>query len=122
MGNTSKYNSDYYQKNRKRLDEQHKDWGQKNKEKRRSHQDAYYKKRREEALELLGRVCLSCKWEGKVYFHKKDGQPHGKHTALLVLKNPEQFVILCHHCHEAVHWVMKHLGLTWDEISAHLDK
>ncbi len=122
MGNTSEYNRSYYQKNKEKVDKQHKRWEQENKEKRRAYQNRYYQKAREKALELLGRKCFFCGWMGKVYFHKKDGRRHGKHAALLVLKNPEQFVILCHHCHEAVHWVMRHLGLTWGEVSAHLDK
>ncbi|KKK93884.1 hypothetical protein LCGC14_2688440, partial [marine sediment metagenome] len=31
-------------------------------------------------------------------------------------ENPEDYVRLCFRCHYGVHWVMKHFGLTWEEI------
>lgn len=76
----------------------------------------YKEERRKKALCLLGGRCFFCGRIRKLRFHKKDGKPHSSDAVLLVLKNPEGWVLLCYSCHIAVHFCMKWLSMAWDEI------
>lgn len=78
----------------------------------------YRKRKREEAIKLLGGQCYFCSHASHLNFHKKSGGKHGFNSSspYLVLKNPEEWALVCVNCHKAVHWCMRHLGFSWEEI------
>jgi hypothetical protein len=80
-----------------------------------------HRKREKEGIgKILGCECMFCKSIKNPQTHKVDGKPHemNRKTVQLaeVVKNPQMFVRLCHLCHKAVHWNMKYLGMTWEDI------
>jgi len=85
----------------------------------------YYQKKRKLVDEAFGRECYFChKSDGKVInIHRKDGKPHKKIKEMslddikdLVANHKDEYVAVCSLCHTAVHWCMKVLGLTWNEL------
>jgi hypothetical protein len=78
--------------------------------------------------EVFGTECKICgaKKEGRLrmFLHKKDGQSHKCCSAVIrqALQHPEDWIRLCGKCHDGVHFCMKWLGLTWDEIWAIVKK
>ena len=113
--------SGYYQS------EKYKKYLKKDKERRKQYQKEYLRKYRqrirEEADKIFGKKCYICDRERRLVFHKKDGEKH-QHTltALLALKNPEEYVKLCEWCHKAVHWLMEWFDMTWEDIIKKLIK
>lgn len=54
--------------------------------------------------------------------HRKDGTRHPIDYVWLyneLEKNHEKYVQLCKWCHQSVHFCMKQLGMTWDDIEKH---
>ena len=76
--------------------------------------------------ELLGTKCFFCGGDKCLQSHRKDGEPHKTDTLYFnpdTLKQEEfaeDFVRLCMHCHRGVHWCMKWLGYTWDNLLSHV--
>ena len=73
--------------------------------------------------EIFGRECTLCEVsqdESMLVIHRKDGTPHNPEQ----LWNPEtlqnlqsnEWARLCPTCHKSVHWSMKFLSMSWDEI------
>lgn len=116
------YRRRYYQEHREEKRKYSREHYQKHEEEYKKRRKRSYKKQREkrsQAVLLLGSKCFFCKHEDKrLIFHKKDGQSHKKPTYYLVLKNPNDFVLLCLPCHQGVHWIMKYLGMSWERIYA----
>jgi len=99
------------------IKEYNKKYQEKNKEKIAEAYKKYCQKIRKKALRLLGDKCFFCKRNKKLEFHKKDCQPHITGKNLAVLKNPEEFALLCAQpCHGSVHFCFNILGITWEEI------
>lgn len=92
----------------------------KDREKRRAQERRWKRRQRKKGIELLGGKCFFCGKDDDVrfIFHRKDGQSHRKwNVAVLVLKNPEEWVLVCAGmCHGATHFCMNHLGMSWEEI------
>jgi len=69
-----------------------------------------------------GTECLFCGYKDRLVTHRKDGQPHkpfhmmGRAEYKIHLESGE-YARVCFHCHKGVHWAMKHLSLTWEEIT-----
>ena len=77
----------------------------------------HYKKTRKQTLILLGSVCFFCGREAKrMMIHEKRGKKHKTSAVYLAIKNPDDFVLLCCPCHRPVHWCMKYLNMTWEDI------
>lgn len=92
---------------------------QENKEQIRIHDKRCYRGNREEALNLFGNCCYFCskgKDKRRLEFHKKDGNSHPLPSAILALKSPNEWTLLCRPCHKGVHFCMEILEMTWDEI------
>jgi hypothetical protein len=60
---------------------------------------------------------------GKYYpsLHRKDGQPHRlwrdmTNEEFEEMINGNDYVIICYDCHKHIHWCMKYLLMTWEEI------
>ncbi|MGY5874216.1 MAG: helix-turn-helix domain-containing protein [Candidatus Thorarchaeota archaeon] len=75
--------------------------------------------------ELFGEECYFCgplPEDKTLTIHKKDGSHH--RDALLWSKerlqelNPDEWQALCQRDHRYVHWAMKRLGMTWDDIES----
>ena len=83
----------------------------------------YWRETRNLALDLKGRKCSICgKGNRVLVFHRIDGKLHSNtNVAKLVLEEPDEFTLLCRHqCHVSVHWCMKYLGMTWDDIMGYV--
>lgn len=74
-----------------------------------------------EAEKLLGDKCFFCSRNKNLTYHEIRGRKH-RHdvTAMFVVKNPGDFVRLCHPCHRAVHWMMEKFEWMWEDINKHL--
>lgn len=68
--------------------------------------------------EIWGTKCFFCPRTKNLVLHKKSGEKHHSRTVDVkeAVKEPEKWVRLCRVCHTGVHFCMKFLGLTWDEI------
>lgn len=81
----------------------------------------YRQRRKEQTAQVLGTECFFCGYEERCIIHRKDGTPHKKFKSMGKAEYAEHiqsddYVIVCFHCHKGVHWAMKWLNLTWDEI------
>lgn len=112
------YQRRYTQENREQIQKWTKQYRAKNIVAIRARQTAYLARKREEALVLFGNICFICgNQERKLIFHAKNGNRHKQAGYLMALKYPEDFVLLCRkYCHQPVHFMMKHLKMTWKEI------
>lgn len=69
------------------------------------------------ADEIFGTECYLCERKINVGLHEIHGLKHDlSFTQALAVKHPEDFVRLCYPCHKAVHWIMIHFALSWEEI------
>jgi hypothetical protein len=55
--------------------------------------------------------------------HRKDGKKHKLFSNMSwveikkeVKEHKDEYVRVCGICHNGIHWIMKYLGLTWQEI------
>jgi hypothetical protein len=84
----------------------------------------YYLKRKRQAEELLGNQCSICGRKENLVMHKKDGKSHSEKTQLWIwnqiIKNPSEWIRLCHRCHTAIHWIMEYFGWKWEKILSHI--
>ena len=73
--------------------------------------------------EHLGTSCFFCGFDNPnnrkngLEKHEVYGKDHST-ARKYYRENIKDFVLLCIGCHKCVHWMMKHLGLKWDEIKA----
>lgn len=124
------YNQDYYKKNRERILRINKKWYDTHKKERTEIRRAYYKRTRETRLQyrrdytkrlkekiqtLLGNKCVVCGKTEKLVAHEIHGKPHAKRVHY-ILNHIEDFVLVCYSCHNGIHFCMKHLGLTLEQI------
>lgn len=107
------YNKKYREKYPERIKAQYK----KNYQKRKKHQKKYDKNRYEERLkkleELLGNKCVVCGYKEsknfkrrRLYFHEIHGKKHSN-SRQYIIEHYEDFVVICHSCHKAVHNISK---------------
>lgn len=77
-------------------------------------------KARNKGDEVFGITCLICGRMPKKYrhaLHKKDGKEHAHtNSAVLALKNPDEWVRLCYRCHIGVHFCMDNFGWNWEKV------
>ena len=76
-------------------------------------------------IETFGNMCHFCNFKPEkkgqyTIIHRKDGKKH-KLSGLWNIQdlknmNPNEYICLCGRCHGGVHWCMKYLGMTWEEI------
>lgn len=82
------------------------------------------KERKELIRKILGVKCVICGIEKsdkvRVYYHEIHGKKHST-KPYYVLKNINDFVCLCYHCHMSVHWCMRYLDMNWREIKKQLE-
>jgi len=78
----------------------------------------YRQRVREKANQVFGKKCFFCGHEvGRMPLHNKKGEKHPTDlTAREALKNPEDWVRLCKHCHRGVHFSMNILEMDWEQI------
>lgn len=74
---------------------------------------------------LFGGNCHFCgaiPEEKNRVIHRKDGQPHRRSSLwtkeFLLKMNPGEWILLCSKHHRYVHWAMKQLGLSWEDIES----
>lgn len=81
-------------------------------------------KARRKGDEVFGSKCFICGRLPKKYrhaLHRKDGKEHAHtNTAVLALKNPEDWVRLCYRCHIGIHFCMENFGWDWKTICSFL--
>jgi len=75
-----------------------------------------------EVEENLGKECFFCTFTERLQCHRKDGTPHKRLESMRVSEFTQamrsgDFVRLCFRCHKSVHWCMKYLHLSWQEIA-----
>jgi len=114
-----RYHREYYQKHKEQRKEYDEEYYQEYKEERKKWHREHHKEQRRQVFLLLGGECLLCGLdkEKKLVIHKKDGESHEKAAAcLLALKNSDDFVLLCYSCHKGIHWLMKYLKMSWEQL------
>jgi len=65
--------------------------------------------------DALGISCLFCQSQKYLRCHEIHGKTHTI-SPWFIKNNLKDFVRLCHDCHRHVHWDMKYLHLTWEDI------
>ncbi len=119
------YKSNYLVK--KRSDERHKEWWNKNRKNWSDYLRSYKTKKKNEVVEALGGKCKVCGitqemlYETKstqqrwLHCHEINGEKH-KGSVVYYLNNLDKFVLLCPSCHRGVHFVERFLRLSWKEL------
>jgi len=82
-------------------------------------QRIYRRNNRERAFALLGSKCFFCTQRNKkaLVFHERHGNYHDTRDCFRsVLRNPQDFVVVCKRCHTGVHFCMETFGLDWEAI------
>lgn len=90
-----------------------------------------WKRRRTESRmkaidEKIGKQCFICSATYHLHTHRKDGKQHKdikdmtKAEFEFLISHPELFVRLCRGCHHYVHWCMKWLSMSWEEIESRI--
>lgn len=72
---------------------------------------------------LIGSKCILCDSERSLVAHEIHGIQHnGNGSDLFVdaFERPDDFVRLCYSCHKGVHWAMKFMGMSWEDINKNL--
>lgn len=75
----------------------------------------------------LGERCVICKYGERLITHRKDNKKHKILMGLSIqnmineLKS-DKYVHVCFHCHKGIHWCIKYLGLSWEEILSKVKK
>ena len=116
----------WYLKNRDEMRARSKERYWADPESKRKSSRTYQKMLREKALKLFGGDCYICEKKARQKntslpdFHEKSGKTHSVNGFKLALENPDDFVPLCPGCHRGVHFAMKYLGMTWNEIEERL--
>ena len=79
--------------------------------------------KREVLLSKIGDECLICKFKDRITIHRKDGNNHKDFRDMswdeindIVTTDKNKYVSVCYKCHKNIHWCMKYLGMTWNEI------
>jgi len=72
----------------------------------------------------IGSDCFFCGCVIRLQAHRKDGKKHSslpnlpKRNLISELEqNSDKYVRLCYKCHKSVHWCMKFMGLSWEQIT-----
>jgi len=87
--------------------------------------ERYRAKKRKMLEDAFGKQCFFCNisYTTLMKIHRKDGTNHKElpQMGLKELKreieaNRDKYVLLCGLCHRSVHWCMKYLGMTWEDI------
>lgn len=113
------YAREYYQKNKGKVLVHKKQYYSKTKKQIIAYARLYRQKRRKKALKLFGNCCYFCgqkNYKHRLEFHNKNGNLHPDDPNNLILKNPEEWVLLCQACHRGIHFCKKHLGIVWDKL------
>ena len=113
------YAKQHYQENKEQIILLKKQYYHKNKEYWVAHGKLYRQELRKKTLKLFGNRCYFCHENGKKYrmeFHNKATDSHPDYSIHLILKNPEEWALLCHDCHRGVHFCAEHLEMTWNQI------
>ena len=137
------YRKEYYQRNREKLRDYSKQYYQKNKEKwikysktperkkwqkeydkkyykqHQKHENRYHKEYRKNKYEkirkLFGNKCCICGFDRMLMLHEIYGKEH-----IVSLKyyqeHKDDFALTCFFCHKGIHFCMKHLGLSFNQI------
>ena len=78
--------------------------------------------RRNKLREVFGDKCCICGNTIHLTIHEVNGKPHKRIWSISnaefekVLADKANFAQVCWLCHKHVHWVMKYLKLTWNNI------
>lgn len=91
-----------------------------------SHRKYYIRRKisRKEILDqIFGKLCIFCSYEKRLVTHRKDGSPHKDFISMTkqefkraITTDKNLYVRLCFKCHRHVHWCMKYLNLSWEQI------
>ena len=89
------------------------------KEKNKKYDKEWKEKQKSKALVALGNECIFCKSKKDLCCHNIFGRKHGNGFIYsIVLKNPDEYIRLCHRCHIGIHFCMKHLSLDFNQIKS----
>ena len=80
-------------------------------------------KRQNKIREAFGTKCFFCDLEDAAIMHRKDGAKHKLFGSMSLHEldmeiqyHKNEYVRVCKLCHKGIHWAMKRLNLTWDDI------
>ncbi len=73
----------------------------------------------------FGKKCVICSDDYYLQLHRKDGTLHRSPTSMTNVQfeeliNGDDYIQFCFNCHKAIHWLMKYLKMTWEEIEPKL--
>ncbi len=69
--------------------------------------------------------CPICEETYRMQLHRKDGKPHKTWVSITNAEfdkviQSDDYIWICYWCHKHIHWCMKYLRMTWDEIKTRL--
>lgn len=103
-------------KNREHLREYERQRYQERKKYMKKYSKKSTEKARKRVNDILGRKCYLCnRSPNRIYSHEIHGKKHPS-GPFYILNHIKDFVRLCGFCHQKIHWCMKHLNMTWEEI------
>jgi len=80
----------------------------------------YYNHKREILQRKFGSKCFFCENDVVRIIHRKDGKPHKKFEQMTIMEleklDENEYVCVCGICHKGIHWVMKYIGLSWNNL------
>jgi hypothetical protein len=83
---------------------------------------------RELRFDMFGDECEVCqrhREDVKLILHRKDGEPHHRNSTwtqeFVKTVDPDDWVMLCIRCHNGIHWLMKRLGVKWNQVASSLE-
>jgi hypothetical protein len=80
------------------------------------------KKKREYIFGIIGSHCIICEKKANTV-HRIDNARHKAFEEMSMLevieelsKNHDKYAPTCHNCHVNIHWCIRYLGITWEEV------
>jgi hypothetical protein len=79
--------------------------------------------KRELMLSVFGNICTICNFEKRITIHRKDGKTHTDFGEMsweeinnVITNERNEYISVCYKCHNHVHWCMRILGMSWNDI------
>jgi hypothetical protein len=90
-------------------------------EEQRERQRKYQLKKRSYIASIFGSKCSICNSRRYLALHRKDGEKHKRWQnmgwdRMIAEFTPNTYARVCISCHRHIHWCMRHLKLSYDDV------
>jgi len=119
MRNNPKRWKEYLERSRRRWKEEpekYRKWARISYRKNKKRIQANQKAKKLRVQKLIGSQCIFCGNDHHIIYHEIYNKSHPC-TPYYILNHIDDFACLCCWCHRAVHWAVKYLGLSWNQIA-----